>query len=164
MLALVHVIRHRDYTLQVSVLILEVVAVLFGLDQLIFGIGVSGNVIASLRILGLVLFTAGIAITFISRIRLNDSYCPAAIKGEPKELVTSGLYCHVRHPIYFGAILFGLGFESILSSPFVFVIFLSIPIFLRQINREEELLKKTFPCEWSKFVKRTPYKLIPFLF
>jgi Putative protein-S-isoprenylcysteine methyltransferase len=65
--------------------------------------------------IGLVLFALGLAFAIWARIHLGRNWgTPMTQKDEP-ELVTSGPYHLVRHPIYSGILLAGVGTATALS-------------------------------------------------
>ena len=100
-------------------------------------------------------------------------------------LVTTGPYSLVRHPAYLGALLLFTGNAALLVSKGSWFIesglwdtvwgrgvacsalgsFLSIAlgVFFR-VDREDRMMRKEFGEEWEKWAKKTPYRLIPFLY
>ncbi|MCM8792810.1 MAG: isoprenylcysteine carboxylmethyltransferase family protein [Candidatus Omnitrophica bacterium] len=73
-------------------------------------------------------------------------------------LVKNGPYGLIRHPMYFGTLLIGIGIILVLFKFWVFPIFLIIYvlIYLPQINREEKILLKRFGQEYISYCKTTP--------
>lgn len=56
-----------------------------------------------------VLLVGGFALAALAGLRLGPSLTPLPIPKDDGELVTSGLYHYVRHPIYTGVLLAGAG-------------------------------------------------------
>jgi protein-S-isoprenylcysteine O-methyltransferase Ste14 len=56
-----------------------------------------------------VLLVGGFAVAALAGLRLGPSLTPLPIPKDDGELVTSGLYLYVRHPIYTGVLLAGAG-------------------------------------------------------
>ena len=113
--------------------------------------------------LGVLCCGAGIAFAIWARVHIGRNWgMPMSLKKEP-ELVTSGPYAFVRHPIYTGILLAVFG--SILVSGFVwFVPLIVIAIyFYYSAKTEEKNLKKEFPDKYPQYMKHTKM-LIPFVF
>ncbi len=85
-----------------------------------------------------------------------------SVKENP-ELVTTGPYAHVRHPIYTGVIFAMLG--SCLAAGWIWLLWfiVIVPYFIYSATQEEKLLAKTFPEAYPAYKKRTKM-LIPFVF
>ncbi len=83
--------------------------------------------------------------------------------GTPPPLVTKGLNAWVRHPLYFGAILFCLGlfFKAPIARSFIFLA-LTFAYLLLGIPWEEQKLLKLHGQSYLDYQKKTPM-LIPYL-
>lgn len=87
---------------------------------------------------------------------------PMAVKEAP-ELVTTGPYATVRHPIYTGVILAILG-STLTGGWWWLVIFvISTAYFIYAAMREEKEMAKTFPDTYPAYKARTKM-LIPYVF
>jgi protein-S-isoprenylcysteine O-methyltransferase Ste14 len=113
-----------------------------------------------LRVLGIsdILLAAGmtLALYSLSYLRYRFSIVP-----EVRGLVTSGPYAVVRHPIYLGEVISGLGLvlPTLLSLHFVvFVVFLAAQ--LTRTYFEERVLRGAFPT-YEAYARKTA-RLIPF--
>ena len=87
------------------------------------------------------------------------------IAGDHTEIVTTGPYRLVRHPIYLGLSLLALG-EAIAfgSTPAVLaVLVVVIPSLLWKARVEEKLLLRVFGERYLRYVKQTKI-MIPYLF
>lgn len=73
-------------------------------------------------------------------------------------MIKDGLYALVRHPMYFGTLLIGLGIVLVLFKWWAFLIFFMVflAIYIPQINREEENLFKRFGQEYKDYCRLTP--------
>lgn len=94
----------------------------------------------------------------------ENKYLSRTIKVEEgQELVDSGLYGFVRHPMYLASILLFLAMPLILGSLISFFVFLIYPIIivLRIIN-EEKVLEKELKG-YIEYKKKVKYRLIPFI-
>ena len=69
------------------------------------------------RVLGLGLLGAGAAVAVAGYRDLGESHSPWTTPNDERcQLVTTGIYGHVRHPIYAGWCLGSLGFEAVTGS------------------------------------------------
>lgn len=112
--------------------------------------------------IGAVLTALGIAFAVWARVYIGRNWgMPMSIKENP-ELVTSGPYALVRHPIYTGVLLALLG-SMLASGPAWLLLFAFFCVyFIYSANKEEVLLRTTFPNEYPVYEQRTK-KLIPFV-
>lgn len=110
---------------------------------------------------GAVLTALGIAYAVWARVYLGTNWSGTPALKEKHELVTSGPYALVRHPIYTGMLVAIFG--SSLASPLWFVVFIAAGVvFVRRIGIEEKLMMKTFPNEYPAYKKRT-WALVPWV-
>jgi protein-S-isoprenylcysteine O-methyltransferase Ste14 len=113
--------------------------------------------------LGLVLFVSGLAFAIWARIDIGRNWgTPMSQKDEP-ELVTSGPYHLVRHPIYSGILVAGLGTAVALSWWWLSAVLLAGVYFLYSATVEERYLSKQFPDNYPAY-KRATKMLLPFIF
>jgi protein-S-isoprenylcysteine O-methyltransferase Ste14 len=112
--------------------------------------------------LGAVLFVSGLALAVWARIHLGRNWgMPMTERLEP-ELITSGPYRFVRHPIYSGLLLGLIG--SALATNFLGLIIVLIlgAYFLYAATVEERNLVTTFPAAYPAYREHTKM-LIPYL-
>jgi protein-S-isoprenylcysteine O-methyltransferase Ste14 len=113
--------------------------------------------------LGLVLFGSGLAFAIWARVHIGRNWgTPMTQKDEP-ELVTSGPYHLVRHPIYSGIILAGIGTAVALSWVWLVPIGLAEIYFLYAATVEERQLARRFPVDYPAY-QRSTKMLVPFVF
>ncbi len=78
-----------------------------------------------------------------------------------QQLIDSGPYAYVRHPMYTGSILFFTAVPLILNAYLALPAFLmTIPFFIRRILREESMLEAALPA-YREYEKRVRYRLFP---
>lgn len=112
----------------------------------------------SLQILGFIIVVCGITISVLARITLNANWTHAFEYQIKKnhELVTTGLYGYIRHPIYTGLIMAYTGAEIVMGSYlFIFFFLLLFWIFNRNAIKEETLLKEHFGQRYEFYLKNT---------
>jgi protein-S-isoprenylcysteine O-methyltransferase Ste14 len=116
-----------------------------------------------IRVAGLSLFTAGLAVALFGRAQLGESWSDIEVPGQVAKaaLVSHGLYRYVRHPIYSGDILLLLGLELSLNSQLLFAIAFMVPAILLQAVREERLLVRNLPG-YAAYCRRTK-RFVPFV-
>ncbi len=101
----------------------------------------------TLRIVGLIIFFTGLAISITGRIQLSNNWVDLEdfqVLPEQK-LVKSGIYRYIRHPIYSGDTLLVIGLELALNSWLVIGALCLIPIVYKQALDEEAVLSQAFP-------------------
>jgi protein-S-isoprenylcysteine O-methyltransferase Ste14 len=110
-----------------------------------------------------ILLSAGLLVAIIARHKLARNWSGAVALKEDHELITTGLYQYVRHPIYTGMLLMILGTALSLATIGAGVGFLIILAgVLLKLKQEEALLTKHFAQDYLAYKKRTR-TLIPFI-
>ncbi len=112
--------------------------------------------------IGAIVFASGIALAVWARIQLGRNWgMPMTEKAEP-ELVTTGPYRFVRHPIYSGLLAGVLG--TALATNLIGLIILAVlaGYFYYSASVEEKNLTATFPTAYPAYRSRTKM-LVPFL-
>jgi protein-S-isoprenylcysteine O-methyltransferase Ste14 len=112
--------------------------------------------------IGAVLFAGGIALAVWARLHLGRNWgMPMSQRAEP-ELVTSGPYRFVRHPIYTGLLTAMLGTALVNNLIGLIVVAVLIAYFYYCGMVEERNLAATFPKAYPQY-RSTTKMLIPFL-
>src|SRR5207245_9042332 len=112
---------------------------------------------------GLVLFAPGLGFAGWPRVHIGRNWgIPMTQKDEP-ELVTSGPYRLVRHPIYSGILVAGFGTAVALSWLWLIPVGLAGVYFLYSATAEERYLSEQFPDTYPVY-KRSTKMLVPFIF
>jgi protein-S-isoprenylcysteine O-methyltransferase Ste14 len=115
-----------------------------------------------LGIAGVTLCALGVGLAIWARIYLGRNWGPPMSHKEQPELVTTGPYAFVRHPIYAGIIL------AILGSAVAETILWLIPLVVGgaylfySARSEERRMVQEFPDKYPAYQKRTKM-LVPFL-
>ena len=106
---------------------------------------------------------AGIAITLAALWKLNRNLTPFPTPKPGSQLVQTGLYRWVRHPIYTGIILLIFGFAAGVGSvhKLIIAVFLLILFYLKSTYEEKQLLRQ-YP-NYADYGKRTG-RFLPNLF
>jgi protein-S-isoprenylcysteine O-methyltransferase Ste14 len=113
--------------------------------------------------IGLALWIAGIALAVWARLYIGRNWgMPMSRRAEP-ELVTTGPYRFVRHPIYTGIILAMIGTALVISLFGLIVVAVIAAFFAYSASREERFLAEEFPATFPDYKARTKL-LIPFIF
>ena len=98
---------------------------------------------------------AGIAIILISLFQLNKNLSPFPSPKENSELITTGLFSKMRHPIYSGILLLAFSFALYQNSGFkILISFFLLTLFYFKTGYEEKQLSLKFP-EYKKYKKKT---------
>jgi protein-S-isoprenylcysteine O-methyltransferase Ste14 len=112
---------------------------------------------------GLVLFGLGLGFAIWARVHIGRNWGhPMSQKKDP-ELVTSGPYRLVRHPIYSGVLVAGVGTAVALSWFWLIVVGLVGVYFIYAATVEERFLTEQFPDAYPEY-KRSSKMLVPFVF
>jgi protein-S-isoprenylcysteine O-methyltransferase Ste14 len=120
------------------------------------------NPTGALAIAGCALCVAGLAFGIWARVSLGRQWgMPMTLRDRP-ELVTTGPYAFVRHPIYTGIASMMIG--TALVQPFSAVVaIVLIPYLLYSARREERDMERLLPDIYPAYKARTK-SLVPFLF
>ncbi len=112
--------------------------------------------------IGAVVFASGLALAVWARLHLGRNWgMPMSEKSEP-ELITSGPYRFVRHPIYSGLLLGLLGTALVINLIGLLIVAILGGYFYYCASVEERNLTATFPNAYPTYRANTKM-LIPFL-
>ena len=107
-----------------------------------------------------VLTVLGILFAIWARVHLGRNWSAAPAVKEKHELVTSGPYAYVRHPIYTGILLAAFG-AALSGSAFAIGIFIIVCfVFSRRIGKEERIMLELFSDTYPQYQARTK-RLVP---
>lgn len=116
-----------------------------------------------LRYMGLILFFTGSVIQLMAIRALGRQYSVHVTLQNGHQLIQSGLYGLIRHPMYLGLFL------SILGVPLIFRSWLFLPVLLLllfflayRIRLEERLLREEFGLVFEAYRQKTKL-LVPYL-
>ncbi len=72
------------------------------------------------------------------------------------QLITSGPFAYVRHPMYLGFFLAVLGGLLLYQTWTMFIFLLCSPVFVKRAQREEEALISVFGEEYEAYRRKVP--------
>jgi len=108
-------------------------------------------------IIGILIFLGGTVLYFQWERHWHTTY-----KGQ---LVTNGIFKHLRHPHYTSLLIIGYGlalfFYSIAA---VIIATIAVPLMIWSIVDEEKKLVKQYGKKYEQYMKEVPWMLIPKLF
>lgn len=109
-----------------------------------------------LRWLGVVLATLGTALLIWTHMALGENFFGGMKIREEHELVTTGPYRYIRHPMYLAFILLGLGYLFLAANWFIGGTWLLATLLTLLSRRdEEEMLLEEFGDDYSTYMDRT---------
>ena len=122
-----------------------------------------GSVEASFGVLGLLIAVAGVLLVLLGVLALGSSFTPLPRPRARTRLRQSGIFRLVRHPMYGGAILVGLGW-SLADAPLGLIpTGLLVLLFDLKARREEAWLIERFPA-YAAYRAGTPRRFVPWLY
>lgn len=111
---------------------------------------------------GVILTAAGMAIFVWARQTLGRNWSQTVSAKEGHELITSGPYRYVRHPMYSSGLIACIGSAIVVGGAFVFLFVFLTPLFVWRVGAEDRLMAQQFPNEYPAYKRRTK-ALIPFV-
>ncbi len=112
--------------------------------------------------LALALVAGGLGITVWARVHLGRNWSGDVTQKEGHELVRSGPYAYVRHPIYTGLLLALLGSAIALGEPRGFLgVLIVLAAFWRKLRIEEGFMRELFAGQYARYMSEVP-ALVPF--
>ena len=115
------------------------------------------------QVIGFVLFLAGLALAIWARLHLGKNWGMPMTKKQNPELVVSGPYSFIRHPIYTGLLLAILGSALTVNGYFLVLLVLISAYFIYSATVEEKIMAAEFPKTYPDYKKKTKM-LLPFVF
>ena len=115
-----------------------------------------------LVITGAILFLLGYAM-YAEVMRENVWLSRTVEVQDNQQVVDTGLYGIVRHPMYSATLILFLTMPLVLASPWSFVIMLLyVPVVVKRTHNEEMVLKQELGG-YKEYIQRIRYRLIPFI-
>ena len=112
---------------------------------------------------GIALFVLGLGLAVWARLYIGRNWgMPMSVKVDP-ELVTTGPYRYIRHPIYSGVILAMVGTALAVGLIWLLIAGALAAYFVYSATVEERNLERLFPATYPAY-KRSTKMLIPFIF
>jgi protein-S-isoprenylcysteine O-methyltransferase Ste14 len=113
---------------------------------------------------GLVLTSAGVAFAIWARKTLADNWSAQPEVKQNHELIVSGPYKIVRHPIYTGILIAVLGTAVMIGQVRGFIaLAISFIALWHKSGFEEDLMRRQFPQQYDAYA-RSVKRLIPWIF
>lgn len=110
--------------------------------------------------IGIILLAIGLIIIIFAFLKIG--IVPSL--RQKSNIITSGIYGIVRHPVYSGTVIAVLGWTILLKStisilyfPFLFLLYFLITVF------EERILIEEYGEEYTNYRKKVTKRLIPFI-
>lgn len=115
--------------------------------------------------MGLAICLAAVVLGLWARIALGESYSPRGQSSVGHELVRSGPFHWIRHPLYASALLWSLGWPLIITSILgaLLTLGLVVPAVLKRIDYEEKLLLGAYGESYVDYQKAT-WRLLPHVY
>ena len=128
----------------------------------------AGNTKTILKVVGLIIYLAGFGFTLWAR-RTLGKYWGLSTSLDVKlfdehQLIQSGPYAFVRHPMYFGAWIFMFGLLLLYPTWTILILLVSmLTAFSGRARREEVALAERFGDSWVEYKQRTWF-IIPLIY
>jgi protein-S-isoprenylcysteine O-methyltransferase Ste14 len=114
-------------------------------------------------IIGVAFLVLGWGVAYSANRVIAENWSPAIAKTGEQDLVTSGVYSVVRHPLYFSGLLILLGTNIYFESTWAWLgVLLTFVITVYRIPLEERRLEERFGQEFIDYKRRTK-AFIPWL-
>ena len=111
---------------------------------------------------GVGLCLAGFGFAFWARVHIGRNWGMPMSLRQDHELVTTGPYAYVRHPIYTGIMLAMIGSALTLGVLWLLLFALYFAYFIFSARTEEKMMLAQFPDSYPAYRRRTKM-LIPFV-
>jgi protein-S-isoprenylcysteine O-methyltransferase Ste14 len=112
--------------------------------------------------IGLTIFLLGLCLAVWARLYLGRNWGMPMTQKERPELVTTGPYRHIRHPIYTGILLGMIGTTIALSPYWLVGVIATGAYFVYSAFAEERFMASHFPDTYPAY-KRSTKMLVPFV-
>jgi protein-S-isoprenylcysteine O-methyltransferase Ste14 len=116
-----------------------------------------GTALIVTQVVGASLTVLGVIIGLVGVRDLGNSLTPLPFPKDGSQLVQTGIYGHVRHPLYLGLIMGALGWALFAASTLAIGFTIALAIFLDLKSRREEVwLRERYPIyvHYARRVKR----------
>jgi protein-S-isoprenylcysteine O-methyltransferase Ste14 len=128
----------------------------------------SESIAQILAVLGLCVYMVGCAFVLWARRTLGKMWGLSTSQQvkllNDHQLIQSGPYAYIRHPMYFGWWVAMFGLTLLYPVWMIFLLFIfSVISFIGRARREEKALAERFGEQWTTYKKHTKF-LIPFIF
>lgn len=123
------------------------------LTTIYFFVVLQQSSVQSHHIIGASITALAFALWIMARIQLGNSFTIAA---HAKELVTTGIYGKLRHPVYYFSILAVIGITIFAWNVYMILpVILLIIVEILRIRQEEQVLERTFGKKYLAYKQST---------
>lgn len=120
------------------------------------------SVPAAVSVLGVAVVAAGLAMVVL--VAVQNTYASTTVQVEAgQQVVSTGLYAVVRHPMYFGNVLMLVGTPPALGSYWALLFVAPGVLVLVSRIRDEETLLRDELAGYCDYSRRVRYRLVPCL-
>jgi protein-S-isoprenylcysteine O-methyltransferase Ste14 len=112
---------------------------------------------------GVLLVFAGAFVVAKAGRALGSGFTPFPRPAEGSELVETGPFAVVRHPVYSGGILFAAGISLALSPWSLVATAVLAVVWALKARVEERFLRERYPG-YGAYCERTRYRLVPYVY
>jgi protein-S-isoprenylcysteine O-methyltransferase Ste14 len=117
-----------------------------------------------LQVLSVMFSITGLLIAIIARNTIAGNWSSSIDLKQDHELVTSGIYGYMRHPIYSGVFLMDLGSVVFFQNIELLIISLIVvSFFIYKARLEEKFMTQNFPDSYPDYTKKVK-GFIPFIY
>ena len=150
--------KEQDLVVKLSGLMFLVGFILAGLDYRFHWVPLPGWV----NWVGAVLFLASYLL-YAEVLRENAWLSRTIGVQEGQQVVSTGLYGIVRHPMYTATVVLFLSMPLVLGSAISFCVFLVYPLIIaKRIRNEEKVLARDLKG-YEAYLKKVKYRMIPYI-
>lgn len=107
----------------------------------------------SIYIIGFILSMIGLVVAMVGRLQLRNLWNPITNIYESKEILDTGIFSKIRHPIYFGRFFFFVGTMLMLNLKVILLAPLYWDYLRNRLILEEKYLQKVNP-NYKKYMKK----------
>ena len=117
------------------------------------------------QVVGIILLALGVFLRFWGIVHLKSQFTRYVTVREGDEIVSTGPYRKLRHPLYTGLLFIALGMALFFTSAIAAVLggVAMVWALLKRINYEERLLIEKFGPDYQQWMKQRA-RLIPFIY
>ncbi|PPA70628.1 methyltransferase family protein [Jeotgalibacillus proteolyticus] len=123
------------------------------------------SMILPLQAAGFLLFATGVLLRYWGIIHLKNQFTRHVTVRDGDEIVSSGPYRILRHPLYTGLLFIGIGMALFFTSIFSAIVggFILASVLLKRIRYEEKLLISKFGSDYEEWMNRR-WRLVPYIY
>jgi protein-S-isoprenylcysteine O-methyltransferase Ste14 len=111
---------------------------------------------------GALLIFASYVIYYLT-FRQNRSLFRTVKVSENQQLISTGIYGIIRHPMYLASSLFYAGLIAVLNSGIAAITILAMfPLLYRRVKHEEAFLSQNLPG-YTEYMQKVQYRIIPYV-